>query len=121
MIDERYPIGYTKTVRIKPYASYEDSLNKRLKDPRYAADYLNAVLKDPEAKLSAFLLAVADVARAHGVKEVAHRARLHRVGLHKMLRKESNPEFRSVVKVLKAVHLGLAIQPQPLRSLRKAA
>jgi probable addiction module antidote protein len=97
----------------KPYGSYEQDLSKRLKDPRYAADYLNAVLQDPEAELSTFLLAVADVARAHGMKEVAHKAALHRVGLHKMLRKKGNPEFRSITKILKAVNLGFTVQPTP--------
>jgi probable addiction module antidote protein len=97
----------------KPYGSYEEGLSKRLKDSRYAADYLNAVLQDPEAEISTFLLAVADVARAHGMKDVAQKAEFHRVGLHKMLRKKGNPEFRSILKILKAVHLGLTIQPKP--------
>jgi len=74
---------------------------------------LNAVLQDPEAGITTFLLAVAHVARAHGMKEVAKRAELHRVGLHKMLRKKGNPEFRSILKILKAIHLGFVVQPQP--------
>lgn len=101
------------TTKHRPYGSYEDGLSKRLKDPRYAADYLNAVLQDSEAELSTFLLAIADVARAHGMKDIAQKARLHRVGLHKMLRKNGNPELRSVIRILKAVHLGFAVQPKP--------
>jgi probable addiction module antidote protein len=98
----------------KPYGSYEEGLSKRLKDPVYAASYLNAVLQDSEADLSTFLLAVADVARAHGMKNVAKKAEFHRVGLHKMLRKKGNPEFRSILKILKAIHLGFTIQPKAL-------
>jgi len=101
-------------VKHKPYGSYEEGLSGRLKDPAYAAGYLNAVLEDPEAEISTFLLAVADVARAHGMKVVAEKADLHRVGLHKMLRKKGNPEFRSILRILKAIHLGFAIQPKPL-------
>jgi probable addiction module antidote protein len=101
--------------KLKPYASYEEGLHKRLKDPRYAAGYLNAVLQDPEAEMTTFLLAVADVARAHGMIEVARKAELHRVGLHKMLRKKGNPEFRSILKILKAVHLGFTVQPKPFQ------
>ena len=97
----------------KPYVPYEEGLYKRLKDPEYAAGYLNAVLEDPEAPLSTFLLAIADVARAHGMKDIAQKAELHRVGLHKMLRKQGNPEFRSILKILKAVHLGFVVQPRP--------
>jgi probable addiction module antidote protein len=97
----------------KPYGSYEEGLSRRLKDPRYAAGYLNAVLQDPEAQMSTFLLAVADVARAHGMKDVAHKAELHRVGLHKMLRKKGNPEFRSILKILKAIHLGFSVEAKP--------
>jgi len=98
----------------KPYVPYEEGLYKRLKDPQYAAGYLNAVLDDPHAKISTFLLAVADVARAHGMKDVAEKAEFHRVGLHKMLRKKGNPEFRSILKILKAVHLGITIDAKPI-------
>lgn len=98
----------------KPYVPYEVGLHQRLKDPKYAAGFLNAVLQDPEAKLSTFLLAVADVARAHGMKEIARKAELHRVGMHKMLRKQGNPEFRSILKIFKAIHLGIAIEPRPM-------
>ncbi len=97
----------------KPYGSYEEGLLKRLKDPVYAADYLNAVLQDREADVSTFLLAVADVARAHSMKEVARKADLHRVGLHKMLGKKGNPEFRSIIRIFKAVRLGFVVQPKP--------
>jgi probable addiction module antidote protein len=100
--------------KIKPYGSYEEGLSKRLKDPRYAAGYLNAVLHNPEAEMSTFLLAVSDVARAHGIKDVAERAELHRVGLHKMLREKGNPEFRSILRVLKAIRLGLTVDSKPI-------
>src|SRR5712691_6497282 len=102
------------TNKHKPYASYEAGLSSRLKEPQYAAKYLNAVLQDPEAELSTFLLAIADVARAHGMKDIAQKAHLHRVGLHKMLRKNGNPELRSILRILKAAHLGFAVQPKPL-------
>ena len=96
----------------KPYVSYEKGLDSRLKDPSYAADYLNAVLKDTEADQSDFLLALADVARAHGMTRVAENAGLHRVAIHKMLQKNKDPRFGSLLKLLKAVHLGFTIQPQ---------
>ncbi len=99
--------------KLKPYVPYEEGLYKRLKDPEYAAGFLNAVLEDPDARMTTFLLAIADVARAHGMKNVAKKAELHRVGLHKMLRKKGNPEFRSILKILKAVHLSFVIQPKP--------
>lgn len=102
-----------KTKR-KPYVDYEEGLSKRLRDPRYAARYLNAVLQDSSADVSTFLLAVADIARAHGMKEIARKAHLHRVGLHKMLRKTGNPELRSIVRIFKAANLGFTVDAKPL-------
>lgn len=98
----------------KPYADYEEGLSKRLRDPKYAARYLNAVLQDPNAEVSTFLLAVADVARAHGMQEIARKAHLHRVGLYKMLTKTGNPELRSVMRIFKAANLGFTVEPKPL-------
>jgi probable addiction module antidote protein len=101
--------------KTKPYVSYLKDLDKRLKNQEYSAGYLNAVLNDPEADESVFLLALSDVARAHGITNVAAKAGLHRVAIHKMLRREKDPRLSSLLKILKAVHLGFSIQANPLR------
>lgn len=49
---------------MKPTISYRKDLLRRLKEPRYAAAYLNRCLEDEDE--GAFLLALRDVAEAHG-------------------------------------------------------
>jgi len=51
---------------------YEDLLYQDLQDPEEAVAYLNAALDDEYAKGSeVFLLALRDVAKAHGMKQLA--------------------------------------------------
>ena len=92
---------------------YEEDLYKRLKHPQYAADYLNASIemakddKDPRA----VLLALYDVAQARGMKKIADAAKMHRVSLHRMLTKNGNPEWASLVRVLQATQLRFRFEP----------
>jgi probable addiction module antidote protein len=95
---------------MKPSIPYEKALLEDLKDPLEAAHYLNASLEENDFDL--FLLALARVARAHGMSSLAQKARLHRVSLHKMLSKNGNPEFRSILQILRASGLKLKVSPQ---------
>ena len=90
------------------YRRYEEHLDDALKDPEEAANYLNAVLEDGD--MDALLIALADVARAHGVTAVAKRSGLQRVGSYKMLRRKANPELLSIMKVLRASGLQMAVK-----------
>jgi probable addiction module antidote protein len=98
---------------MKPYVDYQRWLIKSLKDPKKAAYYLNAAIEENDVEV--FLLALSHVARAHGMSSLARKVDLHRVSLHKMLSKKGNPEFRSVLKIVKASGLKFQFQPQTLR------
>jgi probable addiction module antidote protein len=91
-----------KTIKV------EDYLDKRLKDPKKAAAYLNAVLEDGD--MGAILVAMGDVARAHGMTALAKRSGLQREGIYKMLHKKGNPELISVLKVFKASGLQMSVR-----------
>ena len=88
---------------------YEGSLEVALRDPTEAAAYLEAVLEldDP----AALLLALRQVAKAHGMAEVARRAELGEKTLFKALSENGNPTIATVHKVLHAVGLRLAVAP----------
>ena len=90
--------------------SYEDSLLPMLKDPEEAAAYIEAVMEldDPAALLVALRL----VAKAHGMAEVARRAKLGDKSLFKALSAEGNPTLATVHKVLHAVGLRLSVVPE---------
>ena len=89
--------------------SYDESLDAALRDPVEAAAYLEAVIEmdDP----AALLLALRQVAKAHGMAEVARRAELGEKTLFKALSEKGNPTIITVHKVLHAVGLRLSVTP----------
>jgi len=88
---------------------YEESLMESLQNPEEAAAYLNAHL-DEEDSEELFLLALRDVAKAHGFSEVAEQADLGRESLYKALSKDGNPKLSTLKSLLKVVGLTLAIE-----------
>jgi probable addiction module antidote protein len=100
-----------------PTIDYRKKLMKSLKDPNYAAGYLTAALEESE---ETFLLAVRDVAQAHGgIKALAQAAKLNRENLYDMLSEEGNPRLSSVTAILDT--LGFTVNFKPKSRKAKAA
>jgi probable addiction module antidote protein len=78
-----------------------------LKTDRDVAHYLEAVFEDGDPALVA--AALGDVARAKGMSRIAHAAGLGRESLYKALSPEGNPEFATVLKVVRALGLKLKV------------
>jgi probable addiction module antidote protein len=94
---------------VKPSTSYHDDLLHRLKDPEFAAGYLSKCLEDDEAT---FLVALRDVAEAHGgLRRLSKKTRLNREHLFRMLSKSGNPHLHSLRQLVGAVGLKLTLQP----------
>ena len=89
----------TKTI---PWDSVE-----YLKNDQDIANYLEAVFDDGDPALIA--AALGDVARAKGMSQVAQAAGLGRESLYKALSPEGNPEFGTVLKVIRALGLKLKV------------
>jgi probable addiction module antidote protein len=70
--------------------------------------YLEAVLDDGDPTLVS--AALGDIARARGMTEIAREAGLGRESLYKALSPEGNPEFATVMKVLRALGLSLHVK-----------
>ena len=70
------------------------------------AAYLNAALEDGD--LSLIMAALGDIARAQRMAVVAQESGLGRESLYKSLSANGNPEFATVLKVVRA--LGLRLQ-----------
>ncbi len=94
---------------MKPSKSYQESLIQSLKEPREVAEYINAALEEDD--LDIFLLALRNVAEAHGMTTVSRQAKLNRVSLYRMLSKRGNPEFQSVLQLLNSWGLKLSVSP----------
>ena len=69
------------------------------------AAYLEAALEEEDAGL--FAAALGDIARAKGMTEVARETGLGRESLYKALSVDGNPEFATILKVVRSVGLSL--------------
>jgi probable addiction module antidote protein len=69
------------------------------------AEYLTAALEDPNPDV--FLMAVADVAKAKGMSNVASQTGLGRESLYKAFAPGAKPRYDTVLKVLKALGIQL--------------
>ena len=67
--------------------------------------YLEAALEEDDPRVVA--AALGDIARAKGMSQVARDAGLGRESLYKALSPEGNPEFGTVMKVVRALGLSL--------------
>src|SRR5512147_3086139 len=76
-----------------------------LKTDQDMAEYLEAAIEDGDPALIA--AALGDIARAKGMTQVARKAGMGRVSLYKALSPNGNPEFATVLKVVKALGLRL--------------
>ena len=73
------------------------------------AEYVTAVLEADDPDL--LLLALADIARARGMAEVAKEAGLGRESLYKALSPGAKPRFDTVLKVARALGVRLSAHP----------
>ncbi|HUC72207.1 MAG TPA: addiction module antidote protein [Stellaceae bacterium] len=78
-----------------------------LETPEDIAAYLEAVFEDGDTDLIAHALGA--VARSKGMTEIARRTGLGRQSLYKALSPEGQPEFETVLKVVRALGLKLTV------------
>jgi probable addiction module antidote protein len=77
-------------------------------DPAYAVELLNSILADGDQ--AELLIALRQMAKAFGgVRGVAQEAGLNPNQLYRMLSAEGNPEFRSLLTVLRVMGLRLSV------------
>lgn len=94
-----------------------------LKTDEDMALYLDACLDEDPGDGSLVRAALNDVARARGMSQLAKDTGISREGLYKALSASGNPEFSTVLKVVKALGLKLHAAPanttKPHKTLRK--
>jgi probable addiction module antidote protein len=80
------------------------------KDPTYAAEYLNAVLADGDQE--EVMLALRRLSRAFGgVSKLAKETNLNATTLYRTLSPKGNPELKSLITLLRALGMQLAVRP----------
>ena len=76
-----------------------------LKTSEDMAAYLEAALEDGDPRL--IVHALGNIARARGMSQIAREAGLGRESLYKALSLDGNPEFATVLKVVRALGIKL--------------
>lgn len=98
---------------MKPKASisHEDAIVKELRDdPEYAAEYLKAAMEDSDEP-KVLLIALRQLAKAHGIARVAKRAHIERESLYRALSPKGNPRFSTIMAITRALGLTLTVEP----------
>ena len=88
-----------------------------LDTPERQAEYISAALESGDATFVRD--AVGIVARARGMSDIARAAGLNRESLYKALGEKGNPEFGTMLGVLRALGLELAARPLKGRPARQ--
>ena len=89
------------TVKISEYDTAEFLDNEEI-----IAEYLAAAMEDPNPDV--FIAALATVARARGMTQLAKDAGLSRESLYKTLAPGAKPRFETIVKITKALGVPMA-------------
>lgn len=91
--------------RTRPWDAVE-----HLKTEEDMAAYLEAALAEDDPALAA--AALGDIARAKGMTQLARETSLGRESLYKALSPDGNPEFATVLKVVRALGLRLHVSTE---------
>jgi probable addiction module antidote protein len=92
--------------KISPAVPDEEHLNEMLNDAEQAAAYINVAIRENDPKQ--ILRAIRNVARAHGITNIAEAIDMQRESVSRMLSKGGNPALTNFLKILDAA--GLVIQ-----------
>jgi probable addiction module antidote protein len=100
-----------RKAKVAPFRNHEEATIESFRnDPKFAAEYLNAVLEDGDQE--ELMLALRRMASAFGgVGKLAQQAELNATTLYRTLSPQGNPELKSLRAMLKAMGMRLAVQP----------
>lgn len=103
----------TRKVKTVPFRSHEEAtIASFRKDSAFAAEYLNAVLADGDQE--EVMVALRRLSQAFGgVSKLAKTADLNATTLYRTLSPKGNPEMKSLMALLRALGMQLAVRPLP--------
>lgn len=103
----------TRKVKAVPFRSHEEAtIESFRKDSAFAAEYLNAVLADGDQE--EVMVALRRLSQAFGgVSKLAKTADLNATTLYRTLSPKGNPEMKSLMALLRALGMQLAVRPLP--------
>lgn len=103
-----------KTKKVNPKRSsvpYEEGLLERLKDPKYASGYLNAILEEGgEDVQEVLLVGLRHIAQAFGFADIAKKLGRGRNSLYKAFSEKGNPTLDAFLSFLKESRLQIRFE-----------
>lgn len=85
-------------------------VSEHLDSEEMIAAYLNAAIAEGDPDL--LTAAISDIAKARGIAKVAEVAGLGRESVYKTLSPGSKPRYETIVKLLHALGVRLAVEPE---------
>jgi probable addiction module antidote protein len=92
----------------KTAREFKTELIEKLKNPKFAEHYLNAVFEDGSRE--EILLALRDVCEARGMSNLARKTKLNRKSLYVALSPKGNPTLATLLSLLSQSGLRLSVQ-----------
>ena len=97
-----------------PLKDFNETFEIELRNPEYAAAYLQYAMEDGT---ETFLIALRDVAKANGgMSRLAGATKLGRESMYKAFSGKGNPKIKTVQSVLKSLGLRLSVTPDTSRA-----
>ncbi|MCG1038808.1 MULTISPECIES: addiction module antidote protein [Burkholderiaceae] len=85
-------------------------VSEHLDSEEMIAAYLNAAIAEGDPDL--LTAAISDIAKARGIAKIAETAGLGRESIYKTLSPGSKPRYETIVKLLHALGVRLAVEPE---------
>ena len=92
--------------------NFMDIIHEDLKDPSYAADFLNNTLEEylEDGDIESFNTILAEVVKAGNVSQIAKDADISRAQLYRMISGKSEANLPKLLKLLNTIGLKVTIQ-----------
>jgi probable addiction module antidote protein len=94
-------------MRKKTAKEFKADLLEKLKNPKFAERYLNAVFEDGSRE--EILLALRDVCEARGMSNLARKTKINRKSLYVALSSKGNPTLATLLSLLSHTGLRLSV------------
>jgi probable addiction module antidote protein len=100
--------------------AHDEWLHAQLKDPTFAAEFLATAATDDPA---VYLLALRQVAEAHGMATIAKAAGIPRESLYRALGPNGNPRLSTLTAIMRAAGMTLsaATSAKPKKAAKRPA
>lgn len=96
----------------KTTANFESDLMEKLRDPKFASNYITAAIVDND--IDFLPIALGDVAKAHGISKLSEQTGINRRTLYKVFDEKGHPSFDLVAQIMES--LGMEIQVHPKKT-----